>query len=237
MVGNVLKPDKIEAIIFDLDGTLLYVVPEKAIELYRKLTFPYFSRDPLEIYEEVYPEWKKKLGHILNPSKRSTYLYLWCYCIKRDGSIEDIKEFAEKIQTTIEIEASEMYEDVVDILTKLKENGYTIGILSERTLVSIVRTLRRLSIDKFVDFYLSSSDIDKINGKGNPEIWSRITKFVDKPKENICYIGDDLKHDILPALQNGINALLIDRNDRFSNIDDIQINVINSLWELNNLLF
>ncbi len=236
MVGNVLKPDKIEAIIFDLDGTLLYVVPEKAIEVYRKLTSPYFSKDPLEIYEEIYPEWKKKLGHILNPSKRSTYLYLWCSCIKRDGSIKDIKEFAEKIQTTIEIEASEMYDDVVDILTKLKENGYTIGVLSERASASIGKTLRRFGIDKFVDFYLSSSDIDKINGKRNPKIWSRISKFLDKPKESICYIGDDLEHDIIPALQNNVNALLIDRNGRFSNTNP-KINVINNLRDLNNLLF
>ena len=48
--------------------------------------------------------------------------------------------------------------------------------------------------------------------------------------ENILYIGDDYEKDYIPAKNNGMNAILIKRKEKHSNI--LKDNYISDLREL-----
>lgn len=45
------------------------------------------------------------------------------------------------------------------------------------------------------------------------EFYKRAIQMIDIPPENILFVGDSLKLDIKPAIELGINSLLIDRDD------------------------
>lgn len=55
--------------------------------------------------------------------------------------------------------------------------------------------------------------------KPNIEFYQKAIEMINIPPENVLYIGDSLKLDIKPALETGLNPLLIDRDGFYSNSD------------------
>ncbi len=110
----------------------------------------------------------------------------------------------------------------------LLKSDIPIGVLSNFN-SGLNDLLNRFFGDIFVDVLIS-----EVLGVAKPklEFYQKAENAIDCPAENILYVGDSMKLDIKPALQTGMNPLLIDRDNYFPSCPYR----INSLTELSEII-
>ena len=118
------------------------------------------------------------------------------------------------------------YDDVINCLKSLK--GYKIGIISNGDYNQQIEKLKRMNI------YTCFCDVVAAGEVGYAKPDSKIFEIACE-RNNIgineaCYVGDNIKTDIVPAEAIGMKAVLIDRNK--SNSVEGTINRIYSLNDL-----
>jgi putative hydrolase of the HAD superfamily len=93
--------------------------------------------------------------------------------------------------------------------------------------------LNKIILDFFPDLFeqIIISEEEKYR-KPDELFYQTFIRKIDVSSDEILYIGDSLKLDIEPALNVGMNAVLIDRNNQYSNMP----NKISSFREIKNLL-
>lgn len=122
-------------------------------------------------------------------------------------------------------------EDTIDVLKKLKERSYTLSLVSNFD-ASLNDLLQNLQVKSLFD----SIFISQSQGCEKPD-----AKFLSLPLHhhnilptNAYFIGDNYNLDFLPAKKLGMNAILLDEGQRYSNIPSLVR--INSLIETLDLL-
>jgi putative hydrolase of the HAD superfamily len=137
-----------------------------------------------------------------------------------DGAGEQIsRDQALKILTKIRGYKWEfkVYDDVLSTLETLKKRKLILGLISN-VAQDMESTYERLGLQPYLDFKVTSAEVGY--DKPRPEIFlAALKKAAVKPKEAL-YVGDQYQVDIIGARGVGIKALLIDRNDYFSDITD-----------------
>lgn len=105
-----------------------------------------------------------------------------------------------------QIEAQDLYPDVVSVLRQLKTSGYRVGVTGNQPLGAIQQIL---DLGLPIDFTGSSADWGV--AKPDPAFFQRIAEGLDLPFDRIVYIGDRLDNDILPAQALGMHAVFLHR--------------------------
>ncbi len=109
------------------------------------------------------------------------------------------------------------YNDALPALDTLKKRGLIIGLISN-VAQDMESTFTRLGLQPYLNFKVTSAEVGY--DKPRPEIFQAALKKAEvKPKEAL-YIGDQYQIDIVGARGVGIKAILIDRNEYFSDITD-----------------
>jgi putative hydrolase of the HAD superfamily len=109
------------------------------------------------------------------------------------------------------------FQDGLDILKYCKENNYLIGVISNID-KDMADLFLKLGMKPYVDFYVTSQEAGC--DKPAPGIFNLALKKANlKPGETV-YIGDQYESDMLGAQGVGIQGILIDRNNWFSEIKD-----------------
>lgn len=91
---------------------------------------------------------------------------------------------------------------IIDVLHKLKENGFRLGIISSNAKSTIKEILEKNSLDIFDDIYSAKGIFGKhhtING---------FAKKFNLNKEEILYIGDEVR-DIISCKKSGVKILAV----------------------------
>lgn len=84
--------------------------------------------------------------------------------------------------------AVELYPNVIETLTELKNRGLVLTIASSRSKASLTNYIKDLGIEALISYVLGADDV--IEGKPNPEPVNRtLEKFGFKPEEAIV-VGD-----------------------------------------------
>jgi putative hydrolase of the HAD superfamily len=129
--------------------------------------------------------------------------------------------------------ALKAYEDVKPTLTKLKQKGLQLIVVSN---VSSSRNLRsyltRLGLESYFDVLVGSGSVGY--EKPNPEIFKLASKLSSTPFEKMMHVGDSYREDYLEAESVGIKAVLLDRKGIHKNK---KCRKISQLTELFHLLF
>lgn len=110
-----------------------------------------------------------------------------------------------------------LYDDVAPALDKLKEQGLTLGLISnvDRDISSVYE---ELGLGKWLSVTITSQAVGF--NKPQPEIFQAALKEAGvKPAEAI-YVGDQYEIDIVGANGAGMRGILIDRHDFFGDITD-----------------
>lgn len=231
----------IRGILFDLDGTLRYNQPSStdifldfAAELgltdsaeqrreFVRWTHYYWAQSPelltdVAAYVEEGPFW-------LNYSRR---------CLQTLSCDPDrVESLAAAIHERMQREHQPqdwVPEDVPQTLTSLREAGFRLAVLSNRT-QSCREYLETIGLHSFFDFALVAGEVS--SWKPNPEIFHFALERLGTAAEETVYIGDNYYADILGAQKAGLVPILIDPAGIFP---EAKCPVIRSMSELAPLL-
>jgi HAD superfamily hydrolase (TIGR01662 family) len=122
----------------------------------------------------------------------------------------------------------EMYDDVPDALTALRERGLKLGLISNshRCLTSFQS---HFSIDGLMSVTVSSADFGVM--KPDPRIFREALERMNVPASRAVMVGDSFAHDVIGARQVGMRGVLLDRG-ACSDVNDPDVPVIFTLKDL-----
>jgi 2-haloalkanoic acid dehalogenase type II len=224
----------IKAVLFDLGNTLVKLwIPETVY--HRILTSFKINRSIEEIREALVKAQKD--------SERLKYEQLFGkipyeeYWNKRDGlllrhlGLPPDRKLLKKIQTRwFDYAECPLFPDVNPVLSKLRERGLKMGIISTAYEQDIDAITQKTGLQKELFEVIVGADTLK-KTKPDPEVFKyALTKLKVKPQETL-FVGDEIDADYRGAENAGIHALLIQRTEnKTSQTSDL--NTIASLEEV-----
>ena len=186
---------KIKAIIFDMDGVLIdakewhYEALNRALELFGYTITRY---DHLVTYDGL--PTRKKLEMLTKERNLPKELH---------GFINEMKQ-----QYTMEIVHSKckpVFQREYAI-SKLKSEGYKIGVASNSVKNSIVTMMEKSDLSKYLDTIVSNQDVKE--GKPNPEIYIKaINNLGMKPED--CMVIEDNINGIKAGIAAGAHVMAV----------------------------
>jgi HAD superfamily hydrolase (TIGR01509 family) len=184
-------------IIFDLDGVLIdakdihYKTLNKAIcSVDEKYSIN--LNEHLSIYDGLKTTQKLKLLTKNKGLPESVYDKVWD--LKQKLTLESLSIINEN-------------HDLINIFSKLSEDGYKIACCSNSIRKTVLLVLSKLGIIRYMDLILSNDDVK--NSKPHPEIyWKAMSNFDVLPEQTL--IVEDSPVGLLGAFRSGANILRID---------------------------
>ena len=110
-----------------------------------------------------------------------------------------------------------LFGDVLPTVSTLKERKLTLGLLTnlDREMKSICHDL---GLEPYLDFIITSGEVGE--DKPKPPIFLVALERARVEASEAVHIGDQYKVDVLGARGVGINALLLDRHDLYTEVSD-----------------
>lgn len=108
------------------------------------------------------------------------------------------------------VEKTYLFEETMDVLIKLKEKNYKIGIITNGESILQHRKIELVGIDKYLDAVIVSEDVNI--RKPNPEIFEMMAQKLNLKCEECCMVGDTFSTDILGAIKSGMDYVTIFRD-------------------------
>ena len=208
---------KYDLYLFDFDGTLLDTIP--ALEYVFTVSYAAiglkfdpkdtieFSRIPLNVgYEKMHADPKKWVEFVENIDK----------------SLDDIES----------IKRTSLYEETREFLDYLKSNKIRAGIVTSNNVKHVKEVLLDLDlpIDAF-ELFIGNKECEHFKPHPDPIHKALKTSKYTGELSSVVYIGDGM-NDTISANAAGVDAVLIDRNNEFTESDKYQR--IHNLKELFN---
>ncbi len=238
---------KIDAIIFDLGGTLLEYTGEH--DSWPELEGPgfeaaheYLCQSGLELpslvdfqrngFAVLPGRWKKATKGVENLTVASLLGELIVGYGIDLPSDEIIMEAASRYQAAVCAGVVPM-PDSYHTVKSLKESGYKLGIVSNTMFDGTrhIADMRRYDLDSFFDAKVFSADVNK--WKPNPDVFIYILEKLNVEPKHSIFIGDDPDVDVVGGKRAGLFTIHYPSNQRFSSPDGIKPDaIISSLSEL-----
>jgi putative hydrolase of the HAD superfamily len=227
--------NRFEGIFFDAGNTLLTVYPSVA-HIYSNAAASFGLNIPMEAIENSFKElWVQTAPLVSNEGHRLTYEKerdWWKFLVKevfRDHlDAMDFDQFFDHLYHLFEdVESWRLYEDVITVLSDLKERGFILAIVSnwDSRLPSLCD---RLGITSFFDAVIVSALVGY--EKPHPNIFQIALTQTGLSADQVMYIGDDPFLDYQAARKIGIHSLHLDRTNRFPDHPD-RITVLSDLFQ------
>ena len=208
----------LKAVLFDVDFTLVKPGPDLGPEGYQLLG----RRFGLELDPALYPEARVAAIETIERNPELDHdEEVWVLFTERiirgmGGDSDRAYECAVEMTRGWEQAANfELYEDTLPVLAELRAHGLKIGLVSNtgRDLVAFVA---HHALD--VDAALGSATHGKT--KPHPAIFQAALDELGVSAEEAAMVGDSPEDDIEGARALGMRALLVDRDDRFPEVED-----------------
>lgn len=124
-----------------------------------------------------------------------------------------------------------LYEDVVQALETLEQNNIVLGVISNSLESDIEHILNIACIKKYFTIKVGIDTFKCV--KPEKEIFTKTLEKYGLDSDKTLFVGDSLENDYIGAINAGINAILVDREDKIRKEGVIKIK---SLVELVNFL-
>jgi len=110
-----------------------------------------------------------------------------------------------------------LFDDVIPTLKTLKEQNYTLGLLTNLN-KDMNPLCQRLGLEPYLNFVVTSREVGA--DKPSPRFFlTALEKAKVKPQETV-HVGDQYKVDVMGARGAGINPILIDRYNLHQEVGD-----------------
>jgi len=110
-----------------------------------------------------------------------------------------------------------LFDDVLPTLKVLKQQNFTIGLLTNLA-KDMDPICRKLGLEPYLDFKVTSEEVGA--DKPNPLIFQAALQRAGVDASAAIHVGDQYKMDVVGARGVGINSILIDRYDFYSEVSD-----------------
>ncbi len=211
-----------DTVIFDAAGTLVgrdspdffeefFVVA--AGELGTEITLEQVKAALAKTMEEE-PRFRKREGRMSTPEQtRRYFLDLYAHVFDIAGIEGDLLPGLQKYYDRFQDgRYLDVYGDVRPTLEKLQGRGVRLGVLSNWS-EHLALVLERFGLGRYFSFLVVSAEVGC--EKPDEKIFHMAIDRAETPIGRILYIGDYPEEDILPAERVGLDALLIDRYDKY----------------------
>lgn len=215
-----------KAVFFDLGGTLLVMRRDRIFR--RVLSEEGYKAEMREIhsaYVSADSWWISEFGgRVMTPQETSeAYRRLderaFSTVFPRESPAEALRVSRQVRRRWPELEGEiplELYPDVEPTLTKLKDGGYLLGLISNAP-AGTGRTVEALGLSRYLDSVIISGAVGY--SKPNPEIFRMALNDLHIGPEESVHVGDLYEADVVGARNAGILGLLIDRDGRAQGLD------------------
>jgi putative hydrolase of the HAD superfamily len=206
------------AVLFDVDFTLCRPGPELSPERYARIAERHGVALDVSAYEAA------REAAVLNLKRHPELLHddtIWHRFTEEIftgmGGPEAIaSECATEIEQGWEVSANfDLYEDVLPVLDDLRAHSLKLGLVSNgiRDLHDFVAH-HRLDVDAIVD--------SRTHGrvKPHPTIFQAALDRLEVGAEDAVMVGDSLEEDVEGARALGMRAILVDRDDRYPDVEE-----------------
>jgi HAD superfamily hydrolase (TIGR01549 family) len=208
---------ELRAVLFDVDFTLCRPGPELSAESYARIAGRHGATVDVDRYDEA------RETAALNVKRHPELLHddtIWHrftmdVFLAMGGPEEIASECATEIERGWEVsENFELYEDALPVLEELRRAGLRLGLVSNgiRDLNEFV-VHHRLDVDAVVG--------SRAHGyvKPHPTIFQSALEQLGVAPPQAAMVGDSLAEDIEGARALGMQAILIDREDRHPDVE------------------
>jgi putative hydrolase of the HAD superfamily len=207
----------VRAVLFDVDFTLCRPGPELSAERYERVA----ARHGVALDATRYDEARE--AAVLNLKRHPELLHdetIWHRFTEEiftgmGGPAEIASDCATEIERGWEVaENFELFEDALPVLEELRAAGVKIGLVSNgiRDLTEFVAH-HRLDVDAIVD----SRSHGRV--KPHPTIFQAALEALGVEASEAVMVGDSLEEDVEGARALGMHAVLIDREERHTDVE------------------
>ena len=192
---------KIDAVLFDFDGTLQ--VGDKD-ELHARLT-EITSQMNLGFTDE----------EIFNFGNRSDYREMFALMVNNYNQHHPDTPITGDEFEAVNKEVSGMFDDkfrladgVIEVLDKLRSAGKRIGLVTTRGPLSLPRILERYGISDYFDVIVNRKDVERT--KPHPEpVLKALEKLGVEDPSTVVFVGDLQDDDVRAGLTAGVKTVLV----------------------------
>jgi len=220
--NNVKKLSSYQAVFFDVGGVLLRPNPSVG-HIYAQYARPFgYEGNAEDLDIEFRRQWDAMGGieSLGAQSGQSAERQFWRQLVHNvfdpQGGLNNFdRYFATVFDAFKKKECWTIFEDVVqsNILPDLKSAGVTLGVISNWD-SRLPATLQNMGLAQYFDFILPSAMIG--SAKPDGKIFQEALRLANVDSDDACHIGDEIRTDVEGARNAGIDSILIDRKDRFS---------------------
>ncbi len=228
----------IETIVFDLDGTLRHSVPSANDAQYQfalELGVPPSDGQQSQGARWAHYYWAQS-SELLSDLEKHGELNdnFWVhYSFRYLQAINTPQDMAAKLAPILFqrmrdefTPQNHVYPCVPETLQAIREAGYQVGLVSNRS-QPCLEECEQLGLIEYFDFAYVAGEVNA--WKPDPRIFDRALEEADSLPHQILYIGDNYFADILGAKRAGLQPVLLDPDGIFPEADCL---VIHSLREL-----
>jgi putative hydrolase of the HAD superfamily len=227
-VSDASSERRFKAILFDLDGTLRANVPEGVEAFIAYAQRAGLALTPAQIVlceRAVHRYWAdgaQVADHLARFDERGFWINYNRILLFAMG-IDDCSDCAQRIQDFFDDyrPADIVFPEAPRVLRALKEDGYVLGLVSNRD-GDLAPLAAQYGIGEYFDFTLSGGQAGSFKPDGR--IFRRALRMAgDVSPAQALYIGDNYYADVLGATAVGMEALLIDPRDVFVGLYDKRV--------------
>jgi HAD superfamily hydrolase (TIGR01549 family) len=231
-------PHQINTLFFDLYGTLTYLYPTSLYFMFTLLderNFVFKTTAHRETLRYIFQYWanSEELAQDIDKFGKFSDDH-WVHYLKRKLiaagiSAPEAADLAPELQPIL-IERyqpeKQILEDVKPTLKKLRSQGYTMGLVTNRS-DPVNEELEEYGFIPYFDFYFAAGEIDV--WKPDPGIFEHALYLAGSNPEETTYIGDNFYTDIVGARNANLYPILYDPRSTFPEAD---CQVIRKIGEL-----
>lgn len=223
--------------LFDVGGTLITFDEKRCAAEYVKHAqrvgidaAPEETAQLLDALNLELPERMKNVQLSLLPAsgQRAFWLDFWAEGFRRMGVDEDAAQrFANEVLDRANGgDFQKVYADVVPALENLRARGKRMGIISNFS-PNCEPLLRELGLARYFDFFIVSGILGV--EKPDAQIFHAAMEASGRNAADLVYVGDSVYHDVQGAHNAGLDAILIDRANRFSELETTRVRDLREL--------
>jgi putative hydrolase of the HAD superfamily len=215
------------AVLFDAAETL-FTTRGSVGEIYANIAHHYGSTASPEAVQAAFVRHFRGSGPVSIADQKQWWKEIVYHVFSEVGMVENFDEFFDRVYDQFRSSQGWMlFPETLEVLEQLRNLGVRLGIISNFD-TRIYSVLDSLEIRRFFSAITTSSEAGF--SKPDPQIFETAARGLGLPTSEILLVGDSLHDDIVPALQAGMTALLIDRRNRYNT--EKQIRRISSLKEV-----
>ena len=226
--------EEIDAVMFDLGGTLIDLQPSKDVVFHRMLVLHGHDAPLADVTEAIYEaerKFDKESANLDGVHEDKFWRKFDKLVLDRVGFRGDQKKFAEDVSREFERIVSDVgswteYPDARPLMEDLRARGFKLGLISNATDLAR-RVMDRLGLSEYFETIVISDEVGF--RKPDKRIFQHAASLAKVAPNRTLYVGERFAVDVVGAKMAGMNSILIDRPGIYPDVDCIKIRTLGEL--------